>query len=313
MSRRKRGSRNLRRLVLVRITHDPGHTGQRRQLLRRALRVATRYQNAAIRIHPLQPAYRCAGVLIGGLGHGAGIEHNNFGVACRRGALQSTLQKLPFQCGPIRLRRATAKILYVEASHAPILNEWMLRLKFPAIAVPAIVPPATAANGLRRALHLQVPRKRCTMKRRILIVDDDLAVLLTLKAVLELHGFNVDTAASSAEAFVRMKSGVYQMVISDLRMETEEAGLEVLRAAHRQAYDPATALLTAYPPSGEQRDGQQWDGEDWSGENSESLLIKPLGTGDLLRQVEALLIRHADKQVRQRSSAAKAQDANRAG
>jgi CheY-like chemotaxis protein len=159
------------------------------------------------------------------------------------------------------------------------------------------------------------------MKRRILIVDDDLAVLLTLKAVLELHGFEVDTAASSAEAFARLKSSLYQMVISDLRMETEVAGLEVLRAAHRQAYDPATALLTAYPPSGERLDGKQGDGEHWNGrqgdekdrdgqnwtrEDSDSLLIKPLGTGDLLRQVEALLIRRADKQLRQRGSARKA-------
>jgi DNA-binding response OmpR family regulator len=148
------------------------------------------------------------------------------------------------------------------------------------------------------------------MKRRILIVDDDLAVLLTLKAVLELHGFEVETAGSSAEAFARMKSSVYQMVISDLRMETEEAGLEVIRTARRQAYDPATALLTAYPPSGEHwrgehRNGEHRDGEDWAGENSHSLLIKPLGTGDLLRQVEALLIRHADRQLSQRNSASK--------
>lgn len=136
------------------------------------------------------------------------------------------------------------------------------------------------------------------MKRRILLVDDDLAVLLTLKAVLELQGFEVETAASSAEALARIESGVYQMVISDLRMETEEAGLEVIRTARRQDYDPATALLTAYPPSGEPWRGERRDGEDWTGENSDSLLIKPLGTGDLLRQVEALLIRHADKQLR---------------
>jgi DNA-binding response OmpR family regulator len=151
------------------------------------------------------------------------------------------------------------------------------------------------------------------MKRRILLVDDDLAVLLTLKAVLELHGFEVETAASSVEALARMDSGIYQMVISDLRMETEESGLEVLRAARRQAYDPATALLTAYPPSGEpwraehrneqHRNGQGRDGKDWTGESSDSLLVKPLGTGDLLRQVEALLIRHADKQERERKSA----------
>jgi CheY-like chemotaxis protein len=154
------------------------------------------------------------------------------------------------------------------------------------------------------------------MKRRILLVDDDLAVLLTLKAVLELHGFEVETAGSSAEAIARMTSGVYQMVISDLRMETEEAGLEVLRTAHRQAYDPATALLTAYPPSGdywEKRvgDGKHREGEDWSGDNSDSLLIKPLGTGDLLRQLEALLVRHADRQFRQRNSASKAQETGR--
>ena len=146
------------------------------------------------------------------------------------------------------------------------------------------------------------------MKRRILLVDDDLAVLLTLKAVLELNGFEVETAGSSAEALARMESGVYQMVISDLRMESAESGLEVLRAARRQAYDPATALLTAYPPSGEHwraehRNGQERHGRNQSGENSDSLLVKPLGTAELLRQVEALLIRHADKRERQRKSA----------
>ena len=132
----------------------------------------------------------------------------------------------------------------------------------------------------------------------------DLAVLLTLRAVLELQGFEVETAGSSAEALARMESGVYQMIISDLRMETEEAGLEVIRAARRQPYDPATALLTAYPPASERSRGQgPRDGEDWIGENSESLLIKPLGTRDLLRQVEALLIRHADRQFSRRKSA----------
>ncbi len=164
------------------------------------------------------------------------------------------------------------------------------------------------------------------MRRRILLVDDDLAVLLTLKAVLELHGFEVETAGSSAEAVARMESGIYQMVISDLRMETEEAGLEVLRAARRQTYHPATALLTAYPPSGESWPGEHRrgehsgeesrgkelrDGEDWTGENSDSLLIKPLGTGDLLRQVEALLIRHAEKQRCEHTAACKPQEARR--
>ena len=136
------------------------------------------------------------------------------------------------------------------------------------------------------------------MKRRILLVDDDLAVLLTLKAVLEFHGFEVETAANTADAFLRLESSTYHMVISDLRMETEDAGMEVIRAARRQQYDPATALLTAYPPSSERANGQPS-----LKEQPHSLLVKPLGASDLIRQIEALLIRHADRQqLRQRST-----------
>ncbi len=45
------------------------------------------------------------------------------------------------------------------------------------------------------------------MKRRILLVDDELAILLTLRAVLEMNGFEVDTAASAKEAERKMKNG----------------------------------------------------------------------------------------------------------
>lgn len=122
------------------------------------------------------------------------------------------------------------------------------------------------------------------MERRILLVDDDVAVLLTLKAVLELNHFTVETAASAAEAKEKLASGVYEMVITDARMENENAGFEVVRAARRQAYNPATALLTAYPPT---------DG-DWKQEGAQSLLVKPVGTKDLLRQIEALLVLRQD-------------------
>jgi len=118
------------------------------------------------------------------------------------------------------------------------------------------------------------------MKRRILLVDDDVAVLLTLKAVLELHGFEVETAATTAQAFARLESAAFHMVISDLRMETEQAGMEVIRAARRQSYDPATALLTAYPPSTERTNhGHEAEGQ------PDSMLVKPLGTNDLVRQI----------------------------
>jgi hypothetical protein len=85
------------------------------------------------------------------------------------------------------------------------------------------------------------------MKQRILLVDDELAILLTLKAVLEIHGFEVETAASAREAKAKIKSHVYHMVITDMRMENESAGLEVVQAAKKAAYNPAVAMLTAFP------------------------------------------------------------------
>jgi DNA-binding NtrC family response regulator len=127
------------------------------------------------------------------------------------------------------------------------------------------------------------------MKRRILLVDDDVTVLLTLKAVLELNQFEVQTAGSAAEALKKLSAGPYEMVITDSRMETDDAGFHVIRAARQQSYNPATALLTAYPPRG----------LDWKQDGAQSLLVKPIGTQDLLRQIEALLVQHQDqKQLR---------------
>jgi len=123
------------------------------------------------------------------------------------------------------------------------------------------------------------------MKRRILLVDDDAAVLLTLKAVLELNHFEVETASSAAEAEKKLDQGVYQMVITDARMETDDAGFHVLQAARSKKYNPATALLTAYPPLN----------ADWRHTRAGSVLVKPIGTEDLIRQIEALLVTHEDE------------------
>jgi CheY-like chemotaxis protein len=123
------------------------------------------------------------------------------------------------------------------------------------------------------------------MKRRILLVDDELAILLTLKAILEMNGFEVETASSGGEAVQKLDAGVFQMVITDMRMETETAGYDVIRAAKQKPYNPATSILTAYPSLG----------SDWKSRGAQSLLVKPVNTQDLLRQIEALLISHEDQ------------------
>jgi DNA-binding response OmpR family regulator len=140
------------------------------------------------------------------------------------------------------------------------------------------------------------------MKRRILLVDDELAILLTLRAILEMNGFEVDTAASAREAESKLVGGDYHMVITDMRMETETAGYDVIRCAKVQKYNPAVAILTAYPSLG----------SDWKSKGAESMLVKPMNANDLLRQIEALLIQHEDQKQKSRQIPARVATASKA-
>ncbi len=123
------------------------------------------------------------------------------------------------------------------------------------------------------------------MRRRILLVDDEVAVLLTLKAVLEISGFDVDTAASAREGVSKLHTREYQMLITDMRMEHDVAGVEVIRAARAAAYHPAVALLTAFPVAE----------EDWQEMGADRLLVKPMHTRILLQQIEDLIASHERK------------------
>ena len=81
---------------------------------------------------------------------------------------------------------------------------------------------------------------------RVLLVDDDPAARLTLKTVLETCGYSVESAGSAAEAVGKLDDGEFALVLSDLQMESPEAGLKVLAHAKMMEYKPATALITAY-------------------------------------------------------------------
>src|SRR5437868_12236796 len=96
------------------------------------------------------------------------------------------------------------------------------------------------ASALRRFY-----RREC-MSRRILLVDDEPAILLTMSAILEMNGFEVVTAASAAEAKIRLETGTYHLVITDLTMENETSGFDVVRFAKEREYRPAAAILTAH-------------------------------------------------------------------
>jgi CheY-like chemotaxis protein len=80
---------------------------------------------------------------------------------------------------------------------------------------------------------------------RVLLADSDLASRLTLKSLLSKAGYAVDGAASAAEAISRLDAGQFQLVLADLRTESEEAGSYLLSYARQKEYRPATALISS--------------------------------------------------------------------
>ena len=83
------------------------------------------------------------------------------------------------------------------------------------------------------------------MVARILLADADLASRLTLKTLLSTAGYSVGCAASAAEATALLDVEEYQLVLADLRAESEEAGPRLLAFARQKDYRPATALLSS--------------------------------------------------------------------
>jgi CheY-like chemotaxis protein len=132
----------------------------------------------------------------------------------------------------------------------------------------------------------QSPRSFDYDLARVLLVDDDPTSRLTLKTVLEAGGYSVDAAASAAEAVGKLEEGEYELVLSDLQMESPQAGLKVLAHAKLMDYKPATALITTYQNSHPE-----------TSRNPTSMLIKPEDIPGLLSKVASLISGRATRRM----------------
>ena len=86
-------------------------------------------------------------------------------------------------------------------------------------------------------------RERPWDVERILLADSDPASRLTLKSLLSEAGYGVDSAATAREAIGKLDANQYQLVLADLRAESDEAGAGLLAYARRKKFRPATALI----------------------------------------------------------------------
>ncbi len=119
---------------------------------------------------------------------------------------------------------------------------------------------------------------------RLLIVDDEAAILFALGDYLSRSGYEVDRARGRAEAESLLAAASYDLVVVDLRLGVSEprGGLEVLRRLRERQPGARAILLTAYGSAEVEAELAAFQGD-------VRLLSKPQPLARLAEEVAGLL------------------------
>src|ERR1043165_1954228 len=138
--------------------------------------------------------------------------------------------------------------------------------------------------------------------RRILIIDDERPILLTLEALLGRHGYQADTAANASYGLRRIKETSPAVVLLDLQLPDAE-GLEMLDQINADHPGTQVIILTAHDSLNNaiesiKRGAYHFISKPYAPEELLSLIEKALEKQSLLRETEQL--RKKTKQLEKR-------------
>jgi two-component system chemotaxis response regulator CheY len=119
------------------------------------------------------------------------------------------------------------------------------------------------------------------MAKKILVVDDSATMLMSLKATLDMNGFEVSTAADGQIALNLVQTGFRpDLIITDINMPNMD-GIELIKHVRPLLrFTPILALTTE--SQAEKRDqAKQFGATGW--------LLKPVSGTDLIRVIKQVL------------------------
>lgn len=128
--------------------------------------------------------------------------------------------------------------------------------------------------------------------RRILIIDDERTILLTLEALLGRHGYQPETAATASYGLRQLKANSPAVVLLDLQLP-DANGLEMLDQIKREHPETQVIILTAHDSLSNaiesiKRGAYHFISKPYAPEELLSLIEKALEKQSLLRETEHL-------------------------
>lgn len=117
-------------------------------------------------------------------------------------------------------------------------------------------------------------------KPRILVVDDDVDILQSLKDILETKGYNVEVAENAQKGLDMARKKFFNLAILDIKLPDME-GTELLAKIHKEKPEMMKVMLTGYPSLDNAVQALNL--------GADAYLMKPVNPEELLRVVEEKL------------------------
>lgn len=117
-------------------------------------------------------------------------------------------------------------------------------------------------------------------RKRILIVDDDENLVNLFQTILNEEGYLVDTATTGLQALEKAKNTEFHLVVLDIKLQ-DIMGDEVARELKKLNDKIGIVLITGYPSFKDCIDALDI--------GIEEILLKPIGTAELLRIIQELI------------------------
>lgn len=123
------------------------------------------------------------------------------------------------------------------------------------------------------------PRSRA----RLLLVEDEPSLVVTLSDRLRAEGYAVDVASDGDSALAKVESSAFDLALLDVMLPGARDGFEVCQELRRRGSKLPLLILTARSQVEDRVVGLKLGADDY--------LTKPFATSELLARIEALLRR----------------------
>jgi two-component system alkaline phosphatase synthesis response regulator PhoP len=127
------------------------------------------------------------------------------------------------------------------------------------------------------------------MNSRILLIEDEPGLVLTLSDLLEAEGYTVETASEGTTGLAKATAGPFDAIILDVMLPGKN-GFDICREIRSRGSDVAILMLTAKTQVIDRVVGLKLGADDY--------LTKPFDPSELLARVEALLRRARKENLR---------------